>query len=296
VQSRANLIALTPAVSAIPRVLMPESMNNEIKINGVFSKAYKPTAQGDRFITIREKIPGVKILDTPVVASGRSDSAGNRTFKDLNPGKYTVEVGRRTACADWYPSKFPNNSLYFNGLDRNAEKWKAFRRLSELSGNKNSGWEYRARTAQPNPATSEQDKVKSGYKGWMYREYCKALGAGSISTINIASDAVDKTLPTKTMPTDPKGAVVKGKVKRSGSKTNKEMMVRLTSSAGTRVVRADITDSSGTFYVAGLASGKWTISVNPDSWRGIDRTFTGKHSVSVKAGKGYNVGTLHLKG
>lgn len=291
-RSRAALIKLETQV--VGKALGVSATNNDIKINGVFSPAYKPTAQGDRYITLREKIPGVKILDTPIVARGLASSSGDRTFTALEPGKYWVELGRRTGCADWYPSKFPNNNLYFKGLDRASEKWKAFRRLRDLSGNANSGYEYIARHADPNPASgTEQNKIKSGYQGWMYREYCKAMGAGVITTLNV--DGTSNSF-TKTTPRNPIGAVVKGKVKRSGSKTNKEMMVRLTSPAGTRVVRADVTDSSGTFYVAGLASGKWTISVNPDSWRGIDRTFTGRHSITVKAGKGYNVGTLRLKG
>jgi hypothetical protein len=48
--------------------------------------------------------------------------------------------------------------------------------------------------------------------------------------------------------------------------------------------------------VAGLASGTYTISVNSDSWRGIGRTFTGKHTITVKAGHTYSAGTLTFHG
>jgi hypothetical protein len=56
-----------------------------------------------------------------------------------------------------------------------------------------------------------------------------------------------------------------GRVTRVKGRTNKEMLVRLTSSEGTRIVRTALTDSKGTFYVAGPASGTWTISVSSDS-------------------------------
>ena len=91
-------------------------------------------------------------------------------------------------------------------------------------------------------------------------------------------------------------AVVKGRVTRSKGRTNKEMLVRLSSAAGTRVLRTDFTDSKGYFYVAGLDDGNYTISVNSDSWRGISRRFTGKHSITVKAGRVYSVGTLKFYG
>ncbi|NRQ50372.1 carboxypeptidase-like regulatory domain-containing protein [Aeromicrobium stalagmiti] len=290
--TRANLITLTAPVTG--KSISAFQSDNNIKINGVFSPSYKPTSQGDRWIRLREKIPNLPILDSPVVAEGQGDSSGNRTFSNLAPGKYWVEVGRRTGCSDWYPSRFPDNSAYFKGLDRSSEKWKAFKRLRDLSGNADGGFEYIARTVQPNPARgSEQNRIVSGYKGWMYRGYCKAYGAGTINTMDVNGTGQSFT---KTTSRNGKGAVVKGRVTRTGGRTPKEMMVRLSSSAGTRVIRTDITDGSGVFYIAGLPSGRWTISVNSDSWRGISRSFSGRHSVTVRAGKGYNVGTLRFKG
>lgn len=229
----------------------------------------------------------------PVVASGLADSAGNRTFSNLRPGDYYVEVGGRTGCADWYPSRYPNSRAYFNGEDRGNELWKAFLRLRDLSGNARSGQEYLARHAIPNPATgAAQNHVRGGYAGWMYPDHCKAYGAGTVNRLTVSGTG--QTITTTTS-RDPRGAVVKGRVTRPKGKTNKEILVRLSSSDGRRVIRTDVTDGSGTFYVAGLASGRWVISVNSDSWRGIGRNFTGRHSVTVKAGRGYNVGTVKFK-
>ncbi|WP_456697398.1 hypothetical protein [Aeromicrobium sp. P5_D10] len=287
---KTNLITLT---SPLVKSLNASSSNNRVTVKARYSRAYKPTSQGDRWIRIREKVPGAKVLDAPVVAEGIASSSGTRVFNNMRPGSYWVEVGRRTGCSDWYPSKFTNNRAYFKGADRGNEAWKSFKRLKSLSGNKNSGLEAKARRADPNPATNAQNSIKRGYAGWMYRGYCKAHGAGTINTLNISNTG---QRITKTTSTNRQGAVVKGRVTRTKKRTNKEIMVRLSSSAGTRVIRTDITDSKGTFYIAGLASGYWTISVNSDSWRGIGRKFSGKKSVKVKAGRGYNVGTLRFNG
>ncbi|MFI5428193.1 hypothetical protein [Aeromicrobium sp. UC242_57] len=288
---KTNLITLT---APLVKSLNASSSDNRVTVKARYSKAYKPTQQGDRWIRLREKIPGTRVLDSRVVAEGfASAGSKSRTFNNVAPGDYWVEVGRRTGCSDWYPSKFPNNRAYFKGSDRSAERWKSFKRLKDLSGGKNSGNEARARRADPNPATDAQNKIKRGYAGWMYRGYCKAHGAGTVNTVRVSGTG---QRITKTTSTNRQGAVVKGRVSRTKGRTNKEIMVRLSSSAGTRVIRTDITDGSGTFYIAGLASGKWTISVNSDSWRGIGRKFTGRKSVTVRAGKGYNVGTLRFNG
>lgn len=285
---RAGLMTLTGQVTGKAAEVSPTG--NTVTVRARYSSAYRPTGQGDRWIRIREKVPGLKILDTPVVAEGVADASGRRTFSDLPPGRFWVEVGRRTGCADWYPSRFTNNNTYFKGLDRGSERWKSFRRLRDLQGDARRGFERVARTADPNPARgSVQNRVPRGYAGWMYRGYCKARGAGTINTLTVTGTG---TSQTKTTSRNRQGAVVKGRVKRSAGRTNAEMMVRLTSSQGTRVVRTAITDRNGTFYVAGLASGRWTVSVNSDSWRGIGRSFGGRHSITVKAGKGYNLGTL----
>jgi hypothetical protein len=283
-----NLITLS---APLVKNLSTAASNNRVSVKARY-KGFTPTGQGDRWIRIREKVPGGKVLDGRVVAEGIASSSGRRTFNHVPPGNYWVESGRRTGCSDWYPSKFANNRSYFRGSDRSGERWKAFRRVSELRGGKTSGHEGMARRAQPNPATNAQDKVKRGYKGWMYRAHCKALGAGTIDSIRVSGtgDRVSKTTSTNR-----KGAVVSGRVTVEGGKTNVEMMVRLTSSDGKRVLRTDLTDGSGRFYVAGLTSGTWKVSVNSDSWRGISRKFTGRKKIKVKAGKNYSIGTLRLR-
>lgn len=290
--SRANLLAVTTTPASYN--VAATASNTNVAVNGSFS-GFTGTKQGDRWIRLREKIPGVPILDAPVVAEKAASADANATFYDVRPGRYWVEVGRRSGCADWYKSVYPNNRVYLNGEDRGNEAWKAFTTLRSLKGNAKSGLEYLARTANPNPATdAEQGKRPAGGAGWMYRTHCKALGAGSISTVNV-SGRNRGTIAMKAK-ADKKGAVVRGHVVRIGGATNKEVLVRLSSTDGTRVIRTDITNSGGNFYVAGLAPGRWTISVNPDSWRGIERMFKGRHVINVKAGRSYSVGTLKLRG
>jgi hypothetical protein len=83
-------------------------------------------------------------------------------------------------------------------------------------------------------------------------------------------------------------------VSRTPGRTNKEMMVTLSSRDGKRVLRTDLTDGKGNFYVAGLAPGRYQISVNADSWRGIGRAFKGRHFITVKAGRVKNAGNLRF--
>ncbi len=290
-KSRGNLIVLTSALTG--KTLTASPTRNTVTVRTRSSSAYKPTSQGDRWVRIREKVPGLKILDAPVVAEGPANSAGVRTFTDVNPGTYWLEVGRRTGCSDWYPTRFANNRATFKGLDRLSENWKSFTTLRKVKGSRTSGFERIARTVQPNPATdAEQGRRVKGYAGWMYRGYCKAYGTGTINTLKVVGTGQSQTATTSR---NPQGAVVKGRVTRAGGRTNQEIMVTLTSSRGTRIVRTDLTDRKGTFYIAGLASGNWKITVNADSWRGTGRTFSGKKSIRVKAGKGYNVGTLNFK-
>lgn len=279
--STANLITTPTTVN-----LNPEPSNSDVTVRRFYS-GFKPT-NSDANVRLREKIPGLTVLESPVVAEGTATQGDGRniTFKDVPLGKYWVEVGRRTGCATWYPSVYSNNSAYFKGEDRGAEAWKSFKTLKYLSSSMR-------RVAVAHHAGSAQNK-SSGKAGWMYREYCKAYGMGTYS------DQVDITATNQTIyeaaNTNRKGAIVKGRVTRSGGKTNKEMLVRLSSTDGKRVIRTDVTDSGGYFYVAGLPSGNWTISVNSDSWRGIGRTFTGKHSIRVTAGRTYSAGTLRFKG
>lgn len=287
--SRANMLALDPAGLNYPVAVGPS--NNNLLVDGAFA-GFKPTSEGDRWVSIREVTPGVPILASPIIAERQTSTSGKAQFNDLPPGSYFVELGRRTGCADWYPSKFSNNRSYFKGLDRTAERWKIFSTLSALPGNKNSGYEYLARTANPNPATSaEQGKRPRGFAGWMYRTHCKALGYGTIKTVNIAGlNNGNKTVNLRSK----KGAVVRGHVSRAKGRTTKEMMVTLSSSDGKRVLRTDLTDGKGNFYVAGLAPGRYKITVNPDSWRGIGRTFKGRHFITVRAGRTYGAGNLRF--
>ena len=279
-RSTSNLIAFNGSTTIDYDVRIRRGLQ-DLYVNSAFS-GFSSTVAGDRQITIREKVPGLPVLSAPVVARGTTNSNGNGTIQNLMPGKYWVEVGRRTSCSAWYPSVFTDNNAYFSGADRGSERWKTVAgAAAEYQKSYDMGYVKRT--------------PPSGYKGWMYRGYCKALGTGTYNnTVSITS--MDAGTTTEVTSTIHKGAVVRGHVKRAGGKTNKEMMVRLSSSDGKRVIRTDLTDSSGNFYVAGLPSGSWTISVNSDSWRGIGRTFTGKHSISVTSGHTYNAGTLYFKG
>nr|MCW2728937.1 hypothetical protein [Aeromicrobium sp.] len=284
--SRANLLALGAGGLNYPLAVTPGA--NQLTVNGTY-RGFKATAQGDRWISLREVRPGVAILDSPVVAQKQASAAGDATFNNVDPGRYYVELGRRTACADWYPSLYSNNNTYFKGLDRGSERWKTFPYLSKLSGGQTTGMEGIARRANPNPATSsEQGKRPRGRAGWMYRKHCKALGTGNVKTVDISgtNTASRVSLSTK------KGGIVKGHVSRAPGRTNKEMMVTLSSTDGRRVLRTDMTDGGGNFYVAGLASGRYKVSVNSDSWRGIGRKFKGRHYITVKAGRTRNAGNL----
>jgi hypothetical protein len=287
--SRSNMIALDQGGTTY-NVAVGAS-GNHLTVKSSF-RGLKPTAQGDRWVSVREAAPRTAILDSPIVAQKQASGNGRTTFYNLPPGRYHVELGRRTGCADWYPSRYTNNNAYFNGLDRGSERWKTFSYLGKLPGNKNRGLEMLARRANPNPATdSEQGKKPRGGKGWMYRLHCKALGAGQVKTIDISGVGTGER---RTSLTSKRGGIVKGHVSRTPGRTNKEMMVTLSSKDGKRVLRTDMTDGKGNFYVAGLAPGRYQISVNADSWRGIGRAFKGRHFVTVKAGRTRNAGNLRF--
>jgi hypothetical protein len=287
-----NLIALPGGATRAITTAQLRPSGNEITVRRYYS-GFTPQS-ADKWVRLREKVPGLAVLDSPVVTEGTASTGSggrNKTFHNVPPGKYWVEQGRRTGCSTWYPSRYTNNKAYFNGADRGAEAWKSFRRLASLPGNASSGLE---RIAIAHGATYERQNKSSGSAGWMYRGYCKALGAGTYSNeLNVTG--YDNTV-TKATSVNRKGAVVRGHVTRSGGRTNKEMLVTLSSTDGKRVLRTDFTDGAGNFYVAGLPSGNWKITVNADSWRGIARTFTGKHSIRVSRGHNYNAGTLRFKG
>lgn len=245
---------------------------------------YKPsgiTQKGDGFVRLREKIPGQSILDSAVIADG-SVSGVAATFTNLPAGQYWVEIGRRTGCSSWLPSRYSNNTLYLKGEDRGAEAWKT------VAGT------YAERTKSYQMGFVAK-RPPSGYKGWMYRGYCGAVTAGAYSTMTVTASDDNQAPPTMRVW---RGATVSGKVTRGGGRTNKEMMVSFYptgSKARVNVIRTDLTDSSGRFSVKGLATGTYRIVVNADSWRGITRAFSGKQSIKVTAGKSYSVGTLRFQ-
>jgi hypothetical protein len=287
--SRSNMLALAPAGLAYNVAVGPSG--NHLYVDGSFS-GLRPTSQGDRWVSIREAAPRVPILDSPIIAEQQASAGGNTQFYNLPPGRYYVELGRRTGCADWYPSRYSNNKSYFKGLDRSAERWKTFSKLSALPGNASKGYEYLARTANPNPATdARQGRRPAGKAGWMYRTHCKALGGGTYKVVNISGTG---NSTRKVALRSKKGAIVKGHVSRAKGRTNKEMMVTLSSTDGKRVIRTDLTDGKGNFYVAGLPAGRWKITINADSWRGIGRSFKGRQHITVRAGRTYNAGNLRF--
>lgn len=230
----------------------------------------------DRWTTLREYSVGRKILESPIVAEGYANTSGNKTFA-ARPGKYWVEVGRRTSCSAWYPSIYSNNYLYHKGGERGSERWKTVGgSVPEYSTS------YRYGYVKRNPP--------KGYKGWMYRDVCKAVGAGKYVLITVG--AGDRTVDV----TNPRGGTISGRVTRVGGKSNKEMLVTAYSTDGKKVLRSAYSSRSGGFVIRGLASGSYKIVVNADSWRGISRSFSGKKSVKAKAGKNVSAGALRFKG
>jgi hypothetical protein len=273
--STANLIPLNSSGAAFANSTLAIN-NNSLTVNGNYS--FKPTAIGDRYIRLRERIPNTSILDAPVVAEAAADADGIHKFTNLPKGKYWVEVGRRTGCSAWYPSRYTNNAAYLSGADRGAESWKTVNgKYPEHSKSYTMG--YVAKTPP------------KGYHGWMYRGYCGTIGTGVYSTVTVGATGVT---PTKVV-TVHKGAVITGHVSRGGGRTNKEMMVSVYSTGHTLVLRTDLTDGGGNFSVKGLQTGTYHIEVNADSWRGITRAFTGKHTIHVTAGHTYHAGTLHFQ-
>lgn len=297
VNSGANLIAM-PVNGAASQdfTLAParDTVTGSVTYSGV-----TPVTAGDKFVSLREVIPGRAILDAPIVATTSVNSSRKYTFSHVKPGKYWIELGRQTGCSWWYPSVYTNNDAYFEGLDRGDEFWKSFIDLNKLWSrshkiNGNIAWE----TAIAKGAYVGT-KYKGAYNGspkagWMYRDYCKTNVSGYYSTVWPSSlpgsHTTTKNLSTK------KGGVLKGHVSR-GSKSNKEMLVEVHSTNGTYVRRTAYTDTSGNFRIYGIQPGTYTVEVNSDSWRGIGRTFSGTHTktIGTSTSTAYSVGTLSAK-
>lgn len=237
----------------------------------------------DLRVTLREYLPYKKILDSPIISSVKAASNGNYVFGKVAPGTYWIEAGRRTSCSAWYPSLYSNNNLYLQGADRGAERWKTVAgKYAEHQKSYDMGY---VRRTPP-----------SGYRGWMYRGACVQRGTGvyiktTVSTAQAFNNAVH---PPKDA-TIRAGATVSGHISRVGGKSNKEMLVSIYSTQGVLVMRTAYSARSGNFTVRGLASGNYNIALNSDSWRGIGRTFTGRHTIRVAAGHAYSAGTLRAK-
>ena len=252
---------------------------------------YTATAYAaDRTVTIRERLPYRKILDSPVLAKSKVATNGDIRVYDLPPGQYWVEVGRTTQCKNWVPSRFPNNSAYLQGEDRASERWKTVDgKYPETQKSYDMG--YVAKTPP------------SGFRGWMWRDHCPAVSRGrytwkTVTTTAASSGGVVEVNDGKAL-TVTKGAWITGHVSRIDGKTNKEMLViayvASGSNYGSYIPHYAITNGSGNFKITGLPSGTYRIRLNTDSWRGIGRNFSGTSAKSVTAGKGYSVGTLRAK-
>lgn len=238
----------------------------------------------DRSATLREYIPGRTVLDSPVLYGLTLATNGVGSFTKVPQGRYWLEVGRLTSCNAWYKSFYPNNSLYLQGVDRGAERWKT---VSGASAEYKKSYDMGYVKKSP----------PSGYAGWMYRGFCETRGTGHYVQITVGDG--NPSLPTGTARstytrTITRGATISGHVSR-GSKSNKEMLVSVYSTKGVLVMRTAYSSRSGNFTVRGLPSGNYNVMVNADSWRGIGRTFTGPHSKRVTAGHSYSVGTLGAK-
>lgn len=242
--------------------------------DATYTSSIKPH---DTWTTVREYVPGTKILDRPIITAGHANSSGFKQFEGLRNGKYWVEVGRRTGCSAWYPSIYKDNYLYHKGGERGSERWKT---VNGAYPEYETSYRYGFKAKKP----------PSGYKGWMYRDACVAQSAGDYKLVTINNgDATSNTSKLR------KGATISGKVSRIGGKSNKEMLVSVYSTQGVLVMRSAYTSSSGRFVIRGLESGNYRVLVNGDSWRGIGRTHKGTQTKRVTAGKSYSVGTLNFR-
>ncbi len=134
-----------------------------------------------------------------------------------------------------------------------------------------------------------------GFEKWkaknhrMYRQHCRAWTTGSYKLVYVKGSAMRVGIKNY------KGGSVSGRVTAAKIKPRTELMVRLVSVDGKKVYRTALTDGGGSFKVTGLASGRYRVIVNADSWRGISRSFSGKKTIKVTRGKNSSVGTLHFK-
>ncbi|MBA4609416.1 carboxypeptidase regulatory-like domain-containing protein [Aeromicrobium sp. Marseille-Q0843] len=134
-----------------------------------------------------------------------------------------------------------------------------------------------------------------GFEKWkaknykMYRQHCRAWTSGTYKRVYVKGSSMRVGLKNY------KGGSVSGRVTANKVKPRTELMIRLTSTDGKKVYRTAMTDGGGRFKVTGLASGRYRIVVNADSWRGISRGFSGPKTVKVTRGKNKSVGTLKFR-
>ena len=250
--------------------------SSDAEITGDIDFKTTPTSN-DRYLILR-----TNDANRTIVGQGHAAASGTYRFSNLAPGSYVMEYAKRTGCTGWYTSRYKNNYAYHSGEDRGNEKWKTV----------NGKYPEYKKSYQMGYVAKSPGK---GKKGWMYRDHCKEAHAERTSnarqilgtTAGHSVVGVDTTLS--------RGATISGRVTRKGGKSNKEMLVTAYRKDNKYVARTAITDGSGRFKMYGLASGNWSIMVNADSWRGIGRSFSGKHSKSVSVGKGYSAGTLYAK-
>lgn len=276
-RSTNNLIALPAADSLTPATQDFDMRPATSTVNFAVKYTKFSRATEDRHYTLRAYIPGKKVLQSPILFSGRL-AANGKASRTVPAGKYWAEVGRNASCANWYSSVYGDNNKYFKGLDRGAERWKVVR---------GSKAQYKTSIAHGFPTAGK--KLPRGKKGWMYREYCRTNTAGMYRLISVGENgtvAIGNTLG--------RGATISGRVTRPKGALVRDTMVSVYSTNGTLVMRSAIAGGSGKFTVFGLASGTYRIEVNSDSWRGNNHSFRGTHSKKVKAGKNYSVGTLRM--
>ncbi|WP_156464637.1 carboxypeptidase-like regulatory domain-containing protein [Aeromicrobium sp. Root495] len=277
-KGRDRLVAL-PRTGAAPVTTLDAHMRaSSAKVRFDLSYgSYSKTTQ-DRFVTLREAIPSKAIRDVPITKSAYVSKSGDLTLSNVPSGTYWVEMARRTSCSAWYSSVYADNKLYLKGLERASERWKTVAgKYPEYKKSYTMG--YKAKTPP------------KGKKGWMYRDYCRSNSAGTYTKVAVVEG---KTAVVKRSVR--RGGTISGHITRSGGRSNKEIMVTAYSKKGGKLVqRSAITNGGGNFTIFGLASGTYSIAVNPDSWRGIDRSFNGRHSKKVRAGGNYSVGRLFLK-
>lgn len=286
--SRSNLISLGgSSATAPPTTLRNPTSGFSGNIDWNFSPGYY-----DRYVYVREYIPGMPVLNSPVVGTTVATSNGVYSLAGLPPGKYWLDIGRPVGVSGWYKSRYSNNATYLSSeADRQTEIWKSFSRLSSLPGTSTSGLEGIAVDHGASYAPGKQNSSPgSGYAGWMYRDFAAKYGQGYVKAITIAEGAISPVSPYIS-----KGATITGHISREGGKTNKEMMVSVYSSLGSLVMRSAISNGSGNFKITGIAPGNYNVVVNSDSWRGLGRTFTGPHTKRVSGSGFYSVGTLYAK-